>query len=103
MNLQPFDDLTPTDVQNLDELQASQLLQSTVESGTTLYNNLIDQIVGTQEWNTLTYEEQTYILNFTPQQKAMLAILYEAANNSAATGGTPKWVHCALCIGCTWL
>lgn len=96
LELQPFSDLTPTDIQNLDEFQAIQLLQPTVESGTTLYNDLMNQVIGTQEWNTLTYEEQTYILNFTPQQKAMLAIILEAANNSAAAGGSSKWVHCAL-------
>ncbi|QNN41188.1 hypothetical protein [Pedobacter roseus] len=90
---QPFNDLSPTDIQNLDESQATLLLEPTVESGTVLYNNLVDQVVGTQEWNTLTYEEKAYILNFTPQQKAMLAVLYDAANNSA--GGDPRWVSCA--------
>jgi hypothetical protein len=64
-----------------------------LDQETILYNNLVDQVVGTQEWNTLTYEEKVYILNFTPQQKAMLAVLYDAANNSA--GGDPRWVSCA--------
>lgn len=95
LDLDPFRELTSMEVQNLDESQAVGLLQPTVEAGTILYNELIDQVVGTQGWSTLTYDEKVSILNFTPQQKATLAILYDAATKSAQDGGNPRWVNCA--------
>ncbi|WP_199137030.1 hypothetical protein [Pedobacter sp. ASV12] len=92
-----FEVLTPFDLQNLTELQAISLTDPFVSSGTSLYNSLILQISGTPEWAALSAEEQNYILNFTPQQKAMLEVIYRAANiEASASGETPRWVHCAV-------
>ncbi|MBE9599385.1 hypothetical protein [Pedobacter sp. MC2016-24] len=95
LDLEPFSELTQTQIQNLDEIQAADLLQPAVESGTILYNELMAQVVGTPAWSALTYVERDYIQNFTPQQKAMLAILYEAESNVASASSNSKWVNCA--------
>ena len=95
LNLEPFETLSPLDIDNLTEYQAIDLVQPIVDSGTILYNGLINQIVGTTEWLSLSSQEQFEILNLTPQQKAMLEVIYNAANTDASSG-SPRWVDCAV-------
>lgn len=92
-NLEPFKNLSPTDIQNLTESQAEDLLEPLVNAGSLLYSDLIALITETPEWSELTSEEQSVILNFTPQQKAMLELLFSSASKGDLSG-MPKWVSC---------
>lgn len=96
-DFQPFENVTYSEVQGLTETQASTLLEPMVYSGETLYNSLISQVINSSEWANLTSQEQSYILNFTPQQKAMLEVLFQAASKDFSSASeTPRWVHCGV-------
>lgn len=94
-SLEPFEDITAIDIQNLTEVQAENLLEPMVNTGTLLYNDLISQLIATPEWAALTPQEQFTIVNFTPQQKAMLELFFRSANQDAGSG-TPRWVSCGI-------
>lgn len=94
-SLEPFEDIPAMDIQNLTEVQAENLLEPMVNTGALLYNDLISQLIATPEWAALTPAEQFAIVNFTPQQKAMLELLFSSASQDAGSG-TPRWVNCGI-------
>lgn len=96
-DFQSFENISYSEVQGLTEAQASALLEPLVYSGGTLYNSLIGQVINSSEWSNLTSQEQSYILNFSPQQKAMLEVLFQAASKDfSSSSETPRWVHCGV-------
>lgn len=99
-HIQTNTDAIPFDAGNIDvptintETQAESALGPAIQNGNTQYNQIMSQLIQTQEWSALPQSEKNIILNLTEQQKVIVNIILQA--NSGSNVDWNRLKHCGL-------